>query len=67
MKNEDKDSSFMKKALYRIWTDDLRLTMALLYHWVKRACSIHDLAIFHYESTAYMYICSRLIMEIMEK
>lgn len=25
------------KAPYRIWTDDLRLTMALLYHWVKRA------------------------------
>lgn len=25
------------KALYRIWTDDLCLTMALLYHWVKRA------------------------------
>lgn len=25
------------KALYRIWTDDLCLTMALLYRWVKRA------------------------------
>lgn len=25
------------EALYRIWTDDLCLTMALLYHWVKRA------------------------------
>lgn len=37
MKNEDEDWSFVEKALYRIWTDDLRLTMALLYHWVKRA------------------------------
>lgn len=43
------------KALYRIWTDDLCLTMALLYHWVKRAFySIKklDTLIYHYESTA---------------
>lgn len=30
-------STTKRKALYRIWTDDLCLTMALLYHWVKRA------------------------------
>ena len=32
-------STTKRKALYRIWTDDLCLTMALLYHWVKRAFS----------------------------
>lgn len=39
-KNKDSNFSLVEKAPYRIWTDDLRLTMALLYHWVKRACFI---------------------------
>lgn len=59
--------SFMEKAPYRIWTDDLRLTMALLYHWVKRARFIqfrrnplaamsllHDLCIYY--TYLYTYI-----------
>ena len=35
--NTDEVKFYEQKAPYRIWTDDLRLTMALLYHWVKRA------------------------------
>lgn len=37
LQNKDSDWSFVEKAPYRIWTDDLRLTMALLYRWVKGA------------------------------
>lgn len=29
------------KTLYQIWNNNLRLTIMLLYHWVKRAHSTH--------------------------
>lgn len=50
------------KAPYRIWTDDLRLTMALLYHWVKGAFFLFILfnsGIIHYVDK--IYICTYII------
>ena len=40
---KNQDSSFNKKAPYQIRTDDLCLTMELLYHWVKKGLKLNAL------------------------